>query len=131
MMRPAARASPNRSPAQHALRFREIEIYEAHLRKNPEDARARVLLAGDYTMQGRIEDATREASLAMVLRPDDSMILYNTACVFSGMNKIDDAVIALRKAWDSGYRDVNWTRQDPDLAALHGYPEFERLYPAV
>jgi hypothetical protein len=22
-----------------------------------------------------------------------------------------------------------WTRRDPDLAILHGEPEFERLYP--
>ena len=110
--------------------YREIEVYETHLKKNPEDARARVLLAGDYTMQGRFDDAAREANLAMVLRPDDSMILYNTACVFCGMNKIDDAMIAIKKAWDSGYRDTKWTRQDPDLVALHGHPEFERLYPA-
>jgi non-specific serine/threonine protein kinase len=65
----------------------------------------------------------------MVLRPDDSMILYNTACVFCGLNNLDDAVIAIKKAWESGYRDSVWTRRDPDLALLHGHPEFERLYP--
>ena len=92
--------------------------------------RARVLLAGDYAAMGRFEDATREASMAMVLRPDDSMILYNTACVFCAMNNGSDAMISLRKAWESGYKDATWTRQDPDLALLHGVPEFERLYPA-
>ncbi len=110
---------------------REIAIYEAHLKKVPEDARARVLLAGDYASHGRHEDAKREASMAMVLRPDDAMILYNTACVFCAMQKTDDALIAIRKAWESGYRDSTWTRQDPDLAPLHGNPEFERLYPAA
>ncbi len=108
---------------------REIAIYENHLKKVPEDARARVLLAGDYAVQGRFEDAQREAHTAMVLRPDDSMILYNTACVFSAMNNVDDAVIAIKKAWESGYRDSVWTRRDPDLAPLHGHPEFERLFP--
>ncbi len=110
---------------------REIAIYEAHLKKVPEDARARVLLAGDYASLGRHDDAKREASMAMVLRPDDSMILYNTACVFCAMANTDDALIAIRKAWESGYRDSTWTRQDPDLAPLHGNPEFERLYPAA
>ncbi len=109
---------------------REVEVYESHLRKVPEDARARVLLAGDYATQGRFDDAKREASMAMVLRPDDSMILYNTACVFCAMNNKTDALIAIKKAWESGYRDATWTRQDPDLAPLHGEPEFERLYPA-
>lgn len=108
---------------------REVEIYESHLKKVPEDARARVLLAGDYATQGRFDDATREATMAMVLRPDDSMILYNTACVFCAMDKKSDALIAIKKAWESGYRDATWTRQDPDLAVLHGDPDFEKLYP--
>ena len=108
---------------------REIAIYENHLKKVPEDARARVLLAGDYATIGRFEDAQREAHTAMVLRPDDSMILYNTACVFCGLNNVDDALIAIKKAWESGYRDSVWTRRDPDLELLHGHAEFERLYP--
>lgn len=109
---------------------REIAIYEEHLKKVPEDARARVLLAADYASQDRFDEAKREADMAMVLRPDDSMILYNTACVFCAMNNPSDALIAIKKAWESGYRDATWTRQDPDLAVLHGDPEFERLYPA-
>ncbi len=109
---------------------REIVVFETHLKKVPEDARARVLLAGDYAALGRFEDATREANMATVLRPDDSMILYNTACVFCAMNNGIDAMISLKKAWESGYKDSTWTRQDPDLAMLHGVPEFERLYPA-
>ena len=69
--------------------------------------------------------------MAMVLRPDDSMILYNTACVFCALKNPTDALNAIRKAWESGYRDATWTRQDPDLALLHGDPEFDRLYPPL
>ena len=36
---------------------------------------------------------------------------------------------ALRKAWRAGFRDADWARRDPDLALLHGDPEFEKLYP--
>ena len=108
---------------------REIAVYEGHLKKVPEDARARVLLAGCYAIQGRSEEAQREANMAMVLRPDDPMILYNVACAFCAMNNVGDALAAIKKAWDSGFRDATWTRQDPDLALLRGEPEFERLYP--
>ena len=108
---------------------REIAVYEGALKKVPEDARARVLLAGDYAKQGRFEEAKREADMAIVLRPDDTMILYNTACVFGGMNDAARALNAIKKAWEAGFRDATWTRQDPDLALLHGDPEFERLYP--
>ena len=68
--------------------------------------------------------------MAMALRPDDTMILYNTACVFGAMNNADEALIAIKKAWEAGFEDPTWTRQDPDLEILHGDPEFERLYPA-
>lgn len=108
---------------------REIAIYEGQLKKVPEDARVRVLLAGDYAIQGRLEEAKREADMAMALRPDDTMIMYNIACAHCLMNNTKDALIALKKSWEGGNRNVAWTRQDPDLTILHGDPEFERLYP--
>jgi non-specific serine/threonine protein kinase len=120
-----------KADAQKNYAHREIAMYEDQVRKVPEDARVRVLLAGVYAIQGRFEEAKREADMAMILRPDDSMILYNVACSFCSMNNAPDALNALRKAWESGYRDAVWTRQDPDLALLHGDPEFERLYPAM
>jgi TolB-like protein/Tfp pilus assembly protein PilF len=109
--------------------YREIAIFETQLKKTPEDARVRVLLAGNYAEQGRYEDAKREIDLAMALRPDDTMILYNIACTLCSMGQPKDAMVALRKAWEAGYKNPVWTRQDPDLAILHGDPEFEQLYP--
>lgn len=109
---------------------RELAVYEEALKKTPEDARVRILLAGGYAMQGRHEEAKRQADMAMTLRPDDAMILYNTACAFCAMDNAEDAMAALKKAWEAGYRNSTWTRQDPDLALLHGNPEFERIYPA-
>ena len=111
--------------------YREIALYEAQLKKTPEDARVRVLLAGNYAFQGRFDDAKREVDLAMALRPDDTMILYNIACTLCEMDQPQDAMHALKKAWDAGYRNPAWIRQDPDLAKLHGHPEFERLFPGA
>jgi non-specific serine/threonine protein kinase len=36
---------------------------------------------------------------------------------------------ALRKAWQAGFPRSDWARRDPDLALLHGDPEFDKLYP--
>ncbi|HJS59434.1 MAG TPA: protein kinase [Vicinamibacteria bacterium] len=112
------------------VRQRAVQAFEEHLRRTPEDARARILLAGNYAYEGRIDDATREANLAMLLRPNDANVHYNAACTFCSMGKKAEAIDALAKAWKAGFRDPDWTRRDPDLVLLHGDAEFERLYPA-
>ena len=116
--------------AQQKMLQRETEVFESHLRKVPEDARAHVLLGGIYAALHRPEDATREGNLAMALRPDDAIIMYNVACLFSNLKKKPEALRALRKAHEGGFTDPQWARQDPDLAFLHDDPEFDRLYPA-
>jgi serine/threonine protein kinase len=102
---------------------------ENHLKQVPEDARARILLGGNYADLGREGDALRELNLAVTLRANEASILYNAACVYCLLNKKPEALDALRKAWEAGSKDAVWTRRDPDLALLHGDPEFERLYP--
>ena len=116
--------------AQRNMRHRQIQIFEAHLRDIPEDARARILLAGAYADDGRAEDAVREANLAIMLRPNEATVLYNAACTFCALNRKAEALDTLSKAWRAGFKDADWARRDPDLESLHGDPEFERLYPA-
>ena len=110
-------------------RQRAIAALEQHLRKVPEDARARILLSGFLAALNRVEDAVREANFAIALRPNEASVLYNAACTFSLMKKKTEAMDALRKAWTAGWTDPNWVRHDPDLAILHDDPEFDRLYP--
>jgi non-specific serine/threonine protein kinase len=110
---------------------RRIAALEAHLKQVPEDARSRIHLAIGYGRSNRIDDAVRETSLAIVLRPNEATVLYNAACAFCIMHKKPEALDAIRKAWDAGFKDPNWARRDPDLSLLHGDPEFERLYPAI
>jgi len=57
-------------------------------------------------------------------------VLYNAACVFGSLNRIDEALDSLEKAWKFGFKDSVWVRRDPDLASLRGNPRFEKLYPA-
>jgi non-specific serine/threonine protein kinase len=108
---------------------RQIAVLEGHTKKVPEDARARVLLAVCYVQIGRIDDSKREADIAVALRPDDTMVLYNVACLHCLANRPDEAMAALRRSKMTGNRSAAWVRQDPDLAMLHGTPEFEELYP--
>jgi len=111
------------------IRSRRVLTLESHLKQVPEDARARIQLAIQYAQTDRVDDAVREATLAITLRPNEATVLYNAACAFSTMSRPKEAMDALRKAWEAGFRDPDWARRDPDLAALHGDPEFQRLYP--
>lgn len=115
--------------AARNMTLRRIAALENHLKQVPEDARARVLLGGDYAKLGRPDDAVRELGLALTLRANEASILYNAACLYCDLGKKPEALDALRKAWEAGFRDSVWARRDPDLAPIHGDPEFERLYP--
>lgn len=115
--------------AKRNMSLRFLIALEAHLKQVPEDARARVLAGGYYAYGGREEDALRELNLAITLRANEASILYNAACVYCTLNRKKEALDALRKAWEAGFQDAVWARRDPDIASLHGEPEFERLYP--
>jgi non-specific serine/threonine protein kinase len=116
--------------AARRFRHRRTQVLEAHLRRVPEDVRARNWLGIDYADAGRIDDAMREVNMAMTLRPDEASVLYNAACAYCLMRKKPEALAALKRAWEVGFKDPDWARRDPDLAILHGDPEFERMYPA-
>jgi len=120
-----------KTEAHRNMAVQRAQVLQAHLTEVPEDARARTLLAGDYADLGRPDDAAREANMAITLRPNDALIAYNSACVFCSLNRKDEAIKALRKAWESGFRDSDWARNDPDLNALHNEPEFDRMFPRV
>jgi TolB-like protein len=109
-----------KTDALRNIRQRRTQVLEDQIRHVPEDVRARIMLAIDYSATGRGEDAMREVNLAIVLRPDEASVLYNAACAFCGMDRKPEALDALRKAHAAGFGDSDWARRDPDLALLHG-----------
>ncbi len=111
------------------IQMRAVAAFENHLKQVPEDARARILVAGYYAELNRVDDAMRETTMAMTLRANEASILYNAACVFCSLQKKAESLDALRKAYEAGFKDPNWARRDPDLAPLLGEPEFERMFP--
>ena len=115
---------------QAVVRFREREmkVLEHQLELVPEDVRARVLLASDYAYLGREEDATRHLQMAVTLRPNDPMVLYNAACTYGVLGRKMETLEMLRRAKESGYANLDWIRKDPDLACVHETPEFKTLF---
>jgi non-specific serine/threonine protein kinase len=95
----------------------------------PEDARARILLGSAYARLDRTDDALRELRMAVTLRANEALILYNAACVYCSLDRKAEALDTLSKAWEVGYRDAVWAHRDPDLMKLHDEPEFNRMFP--
>ncbi|HEV8375690.1 MAG TPA: protein kinase, partial [Candidatus Polarisedimenticolia bacterium] len=79
-----------------------IELAEAQLEANPDDARALYLAAGCLIAEGQLEKAMEWARRAVALDPTDTGTLYNVACVYAGAGKKDEAMGYLEKAVDNG-----------------------------
>ena len=52
---------------------------------------------------------------------------YNSACLYSLMNKTDEALEYLRKALENGYRDFIHMELDPDLANIRSLDAYKAL----
>ncbi len=69
----------------------------------------------------------REVQVAVALRPNDGNILYNAACVYGILQRKQEALEMVKKSLAAGNHNFDWMARDPDLACLHGDPEFVRL----
>jgi serine/threonine protein kinase/cytochrome c-type biogenesis protein CcmH/NrfG len=110
-----------------AVGMRHAAVLERQLELNPDDVRARILLASRYAETARPDDAVQHLQIAAALRPNDTNVLYNAACTYGLLQRKREALDALRQAFDAGFRNLGWASRDPDLSCLHGDPEFEAL----
>jgi tetratricopeptide (TPR) repeat protein len=113
--------------AARSVRQRHTKVLEQQLVLVPEDVRARILLAAHHSFFNNEAAAVKELQVAVVLRPNDSNILYNAACVFGLLQRKTEAMDLIRKAVEAGYHNVDWIARDSDLACLHGDPEFQKF----
>ena len=113
--------------AARNLRQRHMRVLEQQLQLVPEDVRARILLAAHHAFFKEEGAAVRELQIAVALRPNDSNVLYNAACVYGLFERKQEALESLEKAVAAGYSNMDWVARDTDLACLRDEPEFQRL----
>ena len=115
-------------PAEaRAARDQVLELLPNYLLQNPDDSRARILHAVALAEKGKKEQAIHEGDKALEISPDDPLMLYNCACLYARVGELQRAITALRQGIANGYVDYGWMRNDPDLAALRGHPDFVAL----
>ena len=105
----------------------EVRLLEGVRRRCPQDDRVWRALADLYTRVGRYEDGLTEDLKLADAFPREPDIWYNLACSHALLGHVDKAFQALHKAVESGYRNVEWMKEDEDLQLIRNDPRFQQL----
>lgn len=109
----------------------EIEFYEKVLKRSPKYIEVIEILGGLYTKKGRVDDGLRMDRKLVRLMPNNPTAHYNLACSLALKRRKADAIRALAKAIECGYKDYEWMRDDPDLSGLQEHPVFKDLLKSI
>ena len=104
-----------------------LQFYPGYLEKNPDDSRARIFYAQLLVRIGKIEEAKKETTTALELSPNDVVMLYNAACVYSITNEKQLAIKTLENAVAGGFEHYDWIKRDPDLENIWKEPDYLKL----
>lgn len=104
-----------------------VEVVERQLEWHPDDVRALHLGAGSLILLGQTARADRWLKRALEIDPNDPIVLYNLACNYATMSKVEEALDFLEQAVLNGAVSLDWMTNDKDLLPLHGHPRYEAL----
>jgi tetratricopeptide (TPR) repeat protein len=76
---------------------------------------------------GQVERAEDWLQRAVKIDPQDPIVLYNLACNYATMGKVEQGLDYLERAAEVGAVSADWMKNDKDLANLHGLPRYEAL----
>lgn len=105
----------------------EIRLAKSILDRDPKHVESLTILGAALTRTGRHEEALEIDLRTTTLLRNEPTAFYNLACSYSMLNRIDEAVAALRKALDLGYKDFNHLLKDEDLKNVRNDARFREL----
>jgi tetratricopeptide (TPR) repeat protein len=150
----ALKRDPDMAPAYsgrgHAhLKLEDYKQAEADFRRSIEldedDGLAVAGLGITLAVAGSIDEALRLVEEAGPRFDDDLLFAYNAACVYGRvLERVtqepdspqhrqrvqqlqEQALAGLKKSIELGFPDLDWMREDPDLASLRHLAEFQRI----
>jgi transcriptional regulator GlxA family with amidase domain len=115
--------------------FRQQEYAEAidalrtYLQARPDDADAWYRLGYSLISEKQLEESL-EANRSAERLSDGmrrAICIYNQACALSLLGRTDEALDALERSIEAGYRNKAWMMQDSDIANLRGTERFKEL----
>ena len=103
------------------------ELYPHYISKHPDDSRAHIFYASSLAEADKPEEAKLEVNKALELSPNDTLMLYNVACLQSRLGDNNKSLEYLKKAIANGYANYDWLKRDPDLNNIRSEPEYIEL----
>jgi adenylate cyclase len=116
-----------RTEEGRGARLRGIQLAEERLKLHPDDTRAVYLAANGMAALGEGGRALEWADRAAAMRPQDSLLLYYTACTHSLLRNCELAITLLEKSVRNGLRQKAWYEGDSSLDLLRSHPRFHGL----
>lgn len=80
-----------------------------------------------FSLKGDNAQALRCIEELLKLEPEDPMIHYNAACIYSRMGRVDEALHSLRIAVKRGFRRWDIMDSDPDLERLRETERYREI----
>ncbi len=110
-----------------------IERAESELTLHPENPRAAYLGANALATLGEKDRAGEWAARALAIDPDDVLIQYNVACVYSLLGDLEQAFDLLEGLLpNAGYElKRGWIKHDSDLDPLRSHPRFQKILEVI
>jgi len=116
-----------RAADARAARLRGVEIVRDRLTVSPDDVRALYMGANALMALGNVDESLEWANLAISMEPDEPMVLYNVACIYSLAGRLTEAMEHLERAVRGGLRHKGWLEHDDNLDPLRNLPRFQQL----
>ncbi|HUX61118.1 MAG TPA: protein kinase, partial [Ignavibacteriaceae bacterium] len=85
-----------------------LDFFPKYLNKIPEDSRAHIFYAQQLLLGGKKENAKEEINVALDLSPDDNVMQYNAACMYSRMDEKNEAIDVLNRIIAAGFANFEW-----------------------
>ncbi len=104
-----------------------LEIVERLLELNPDNVRALYLGAHGLIELGEQEKGFEWANRALSINPEDPLILYNIACVYSLAGKVEEAVHYFERSLETGFAQKAWIENDNYLDSIRSHHRFQTL----
>ncbi len=105
-----------------------VELGEQAAVSNPEDPRPAVAVALALLELGEKEQARDWTRRAQAIESEDTVTVYNIACVYSHLAEPESACDLLEKVVrESGSLMHDWIKNDSDLDGIRDHPRFQKL----